>query len=184
MGRNDKQRRNKYTSRANIKCHIFFILFYIITVSYFKVAKFSIIKEKYEIYIIEQILLLIYFIILEIFFVYHICTDEMHTVHSEFYKGKISSILYIYGCCMTYCIAIYLLYFDFTMFKKMYLDICVCSIIFALIFLMELIYMIIILKRRNNLRCRIYCFFRHMMCNLLLYMGILINLILFFKLLY
>ena len=49
MGHNDLRRSKKYTPRANIKCHLFFILFYIITVSYFKVAKFAIETQKYEI---------------------------------------------------------------------------------------------------------------------------------------
>lgn len=46
MGHNDLRRSKKYTPRANIKCHLFFILFYIITVSYFKVAKFAIETQK------------------------------------------------------------------------------------------------------------------------------------------
>ena len=165
MGHNDLRQSKKYTPRANIKCHLFFILFYIITVSYFKVAKFAIETQKYEIYVIEQIMFLICFLILEIFFVYHTCIDNLNIVHTEFYKGKISCILYIYGCCVTYGISVYLLFFNINIVREIKLD--------------AYLYMMIILKRRNSLRCRIYCFFRHMICNLLINTGIVLNLIFF-----
>lgn len=179
MGHNDLRQSKKYTPRANIKCHLFFILFYIITVSYFKVAKFAIETQKYEIYVIEQIMFLICFLILEIFFVYHTCIDNLNIVHTEFYKGKISCILYIYGCCVTYGISVYLLFFNINIVREIKLDAYLYIIIFILFFFLELIYMMIILKRRNSLRCRIYCFFRHMICNLLINTGIVLNLILF-----
>lgn len=181
MGHGNQQKRNKYTPRANIKCYMFFLLFYIITVSYFKTVKFFIQIENYELYIMEQILLLICFVILEIYFVYCISKNKLDTVHTEFYKGKLSSILYIYGCCTTYCIAAYLLYFDFMLLKKTYLNISVYVITVVLFFFMELFFMVIILKKCNSVRLRIYCFFRHMICNLLLNTGIILNISLFLK---